>query len=100
MSSDITTSNGSHSPGQAAEEMLEHLKNHADKTRAAKYQRFFKEPVDYLGVGKEEFEEVQQNLLGRVEGTWTIKEAVQFCKLMVKDPHMESRGLGFRVVAA
>lgn len=99
MSSDITTPNGSYSPGQAAEEMLEHLKSHADKTRAAKYQRYFKEPVDYLGVGKERFEEVQQKLLGRVEGAWTIKEAVQFCNLMVKHPHMEARGLGFGVVA-
>jgi len=94
------TAKGSLSPRQAAEEMLEYLKSHANETRAASYQRYFKEPVDYLGVGKEKFEDIQQNLLHRVEGAWTIKEAVQFCKLMVKDPHMESRGLGFRVVAA
>ncbi len=94
------TAKSSLSPRQVAEEMLKLLKSHADKTRAASYQRYFKQPVDYLGVGKQRFEEVEQNLLDRVEGTWTIKQAVQFCKLMVKDPHMEIRGLGFRIVAA
>jgi 3-methyladenine DNA glycosylase AlkD len=80
--------------------MIEYLKSHADEARAASYQRYFKEPVDYLGVGKERMRNVHQNLLNRVEGAWTIKEAVRFCNLMVKDPHMEARGLGFRVVAA
>ncbi len=88
------------SPSMAAKETLEYLESHANPVRAASYQRYFKEPVDYLGVGKEAFEEAHQNLLDRVEGAWTIKQAVQFCNLMVKHPHMESRGLGFSVVAA
>jgi 3-methyladenine DNA glycosylase AlkD len=87
------------SPRQAAEEAIEYLKNHADETRAASYQRYFKEPVDYFGVNKQDFEEFYQNLLARIEGVWTIREAVRFCNWMVKDPHMETRGLGFRVVA-
>jgi len=94
------TSGSNLSPSQAAEEMLEYLKSHAEKTRAAKYQRYFKEPVDYLGVGKEVMMEVKQKLDDRVDGAWTIEEAVQFCDLMVRDPHMETRGLGFLVVAA
>ena len=94
------TAKSSLSPRHASEEMLRYLKSHANKTRAASYQRYFKEPVDYLGVGKVKMTEALQNLLDRVEGAWTIKEAVQFCNLMVKDPHMESRGLGFQVVAA
>jgi len=94
------TTKGNLSPRRVAEESLTYLKSHANKTRAASYQRYFKEPVDYLGVGKEKFEEIQRNLLDRVKGIWTIKQAVGFCKVMVKDPHMEARGLGFRVVAA
>lgn len=87
------------SPSQIAEEMLEFLKSHADEARAAKYQRYFKEPVDYLGVGKEKMAEAMQAVQDRVEGAWTIEDAVQFCDSMVKDPHMETRGLGFWVVA-
>ena len=94
------TAKRSLSPRQAAIESLDFLVNHADKTRAASYQRYFKEPVHYLGVGKEKMVEVHKDLLDRVEGVWTIKEAVRFCDLMVKDPHMEARGLGFQVVAA
>jgi 3-methyladenine DNA glycosylase AlkD len=87
------------SPSQLAEEMLEYLKSQADETRDAKYQRYFKEPVNYLGVGKEEMAEAIQDVQDRVEGAWTIEDAIRFCDLMVKDPHMEARGLGFRVVA-
>ena len=88
------------SPRKAAEEVLQLLRNSADETRAASYQRYFKEPVDILGVDKTTMVETTENLIGRIGDAWTIKQAVQFCKLMVRDPHMESRSLGFQVVAA
>ncbi len=91
---------GSPTPRRVAGETLDYLKTHANKARAASSQRYFKEPVDLFGLGAKEGKEVLQNLLRRVKGTWTIKEAVEFCKLMVKDPHLESRGIGYQIVAA
>jgi 3-methyladenine DNA glycosylase AlkD len=86
-------------PSRAAEETLERLRNLADPAKAASYQRYFKEPVDYFGLGTETARVVRQELLDRVRRNWTIKDAVRFCKAMVKDPHMESRGIGYQVVA-
>ncbi|MFC1573430.1 DNA alkylation repair protein, partial [Candidatus Eisenbacteria bacterium] len=85
-------------PRKAATEMLAYLRKNANKKRAQSYQRYFKEPVDYFGLGTENMKTVKRELLERTKGSWTTKEAVQFCKLMVKDPHMESRGLGYQVV--
>ena len=95
----MTAQTQSFAPPGMRKRSLDVLMSHADETRAASYQRYFKEPVHYLGVAKEKMAEVHKDLLDRVEGVWTIKEAVRFCDLMVKDPHMEARGLGFRVVA-
>jgi len=87
------------SPRQAAEEMLESLRAGANKTRAASYQRYFKEPVNYFGLDSQGARLIKQNLIDRIRGSWTIKDAVSFCKAMVRDPHMESRGIGYQVVA-
>jgi 3-methyladenine DNA glycosylase AlkD len=41
-----------------------------------------------------------KELLARVRGSWTLRDAVAFCKAMLRDPHLEPRGAGFQVVAA
>ncbi len=87
------------SPRQAAKETLAFLQANANAARAASYQRFFKEPVAYYGLGTQESRQVKLDLLASVEGRWTIQDAVRFCKAMVRDPHMEARGIGYQVVA-
>jgi 3-methyladenine DNA glycosylase AlkD len=87
------------SPRQAAEETLELLRAGADEAKAASYQRYFKEPVDYFGLGTQEARRIRQDLLARVEEHWTIEDAVRFCDAMIEDPHMESRGTGYQIVA-
>ena len=69
----------------------------ADAGRAASYQRYFKEPVDYLGLDREGSEGVRRELLERVGESWTIVDAVRFCDAMLRDPHMEARGTGYQV---
>lgn len=86
-------------PRRAALETTEFLRQHADAAKAASYQRYFKEPVDYYGLDSQQAREVKQGLLDRVEQTWTIDDAVVFCNAMVKDPHMEARGIGYQIVA-
>lgn len=84
---------------RAAEETLELLRGQANATRAASYQRYFKEPVDYFGLDTKSARRVQRNLLDRVGEDWTIRDAVRFCNAMLRDPHMEARGTGYQVVA-
>ncbi len=87
------------SPSRAAKEMLETLRGSANAARAESYQRYFKEPVNYFGLDTQGARRVKEELLAQVEGSWTIDDAVRFCKAMVRDPHMESRGIGYQVVA-
>jgi len=87
------------SPRQAAEETLELLRSSANEARATSYQRYFKEPVDYFGLDAKGARQIKEDLLGRVEGSWTFADAVRFCNAMVRDPHMEARGIGYQIVA-
>lgn len=86
-------------PHRAAEETLERLRRHANAKKAASYQRFFKQPVNYFGLDKQTSTEIKQDLFEKIQESWTIEDAVRFCKAMIKDPHMESRGIGYQVVA-
>jgi len=84
---------------QVAEQTLELLRAQANAARARSYQRYFKEPVDYYGLDSKSSRQVKEDLLARVEGSWTIDDAVRFCNWMIKDPHMEARGIGYQTVA-
>lgn len=87
------------SPRQAASETLQLLRTHANATRAASYQRYFKEPVNYFGLDNETAQRIKGDLFDRVKATWGIHDAVRYCNAMVRDPHMESRGIGYQIVA-
>lgn len=88
------------SPVQAATETLRLLHAAADATRAASYQRYFKEPVDYLGLDSKTVKKIKEDLRTAVEVTWNADDAVRFCDAMIEDPHMEARGIGYQIVAA
>lgn len=93
------TAQGKINPRKAAGDTLERLRSKANKAKAASYQRFFKEPVEFFGLDSKGAHHIKQDLLERVEGSWTIDDAIQFCRAMVRDPHMEARGIGYQVVA-
>ena len=87
------------SPRRKAAEMLERMRSCANEKKAASYQRFFKEPVTMFGIDGPTMRELNREVLGEVDKTWTLNDAVAFCKAMIRDPHMESRGTGFQMVA-
>ncbi len=87
------------SPRKAADETIDILRHCADKAIAASYQRYFKEPVEFFGVRTQGSREIKQELVTKVKGSWAVQDAVRFCNVMVRDPHMESRGIGYQVVA-
>jgi 3-methyladenine DNA glycosylase AlkD len=85
-------------PKDAALEALAYFRSHADEGKAAKLQRYFKEPVDYYGVDYGPFKEWKAEFQARLKEHWTIREAVEFCELMLEDKYMESRGTGYQAV--
>jgi len=87
-------------PRRAAEEIIQQLEREASPTRAASSQRYFKEPVELYGVDTPTCRGMAKALLRRAKGTWTLRDAVSFCQALVRDPHLEPRGIGFEVVAA
>jgi len=93
------TSADTPSPAQVAADTLEILHSGANEAKAASYQRYFKEPVDYLGLEHKAVQQIKQDLFDRFDEAWTIDDAVSFCEAMLEDPHMEARGIGYQVVA-
>jgi 3-methyladenine DNA glycosylase AlkD len=91
---------GTPSPRRAADEVLAALERRADPKRAASSQRYFKEEVELYGLDAPSSRALLKELLARVKGHWTLLEAVSFCNAMVRDPHLEPRGIGYQVVAA
>jgi 3-methyladenine DNA glycosylase AlkD len=87
------------SPHQVAAETLTLLRSHANAKRAASYQRYFKEPVHYFGLDNATSQKVKGDVYDRVRGSWSIQDAVRYCDAMVRDPHMEARGIGYQIVA-
>lgn len=87
-------------PRQAAEGMIAQMQRRADPAKAASYQRYFKEPVELYGLDTPTSRRMLKDLLARVKGSWTLRDAVSFCKAMVRDPHLEPQGIGFQAVAA
>lgn len=87
-------------PRNAAAEALAYFNANADQERAAKLQRYFKDPVNYFGVEWGPFKEWKAEFIGRLKAQWGIEEAVEFCEVMLEDSHMESRGIGYQVVGA
>lgn len=88
------------SPRVAADEALAFLSAHADGHRAAQLQRFFRDPVSYYGVDYGAFKEWKSGFLDRLAARWGLDEAVQLCRILLDDEHMEARGLGYQVVGA
>lgn len=88
------------SPRETAHDMIERVRRRADPKRAASTQRYFKEPVECYGLDTATGRALTRELLKRVKGSWSLEDAVAFCRAMVRDPHLEPRGIGYQVVAA
>lgn len=86
-------------PKEAAHEALTYFRNDSNPEKAEKLQRYFKDPVDSYGVDYGPFKEWKADFHERLRLGWTIKEALEFCELMLEDKYMESRGTGYQAVA-
>jgi len=86
------------SPKAAAMETIAFMKAGADEERAASYQRYFKEPVEWYGVEYNALKARRREVAAQVRGTWTLDDALLYCEEMLKDPHLEPRGDAFQTV--
>jgi hypothetical protein len=87
-------------PRRTAEGMIDEIRRRVDPKGAASTQRYFKEPIEVYGLGTSTSRGLMKDLLKRVRSSWTLRDAVAFCRAIVRDPHLEPRGIGFQVVAA
>jgi len=87
-------------PKRLAEETIAEMKRLADPKKAASYQRYFKEPVNWYGLDSATGKRLVKELTAKTRGVWAVADAVAFCNLMVRDPHIDPRGIAFQVVAA
>ena len=87
-------------PSRAAADAIAELRRRADPKKAASSQRYFKEPVALYGLDTPTAKAMIKDLVARFKRSWALREAVSFCNAMVRDPHLEPRGIGFQVVAA
>ncbi len=85
-------------PRQAAREAIAFMKANADETRAASFQRYFKEPVKAYGVEYAALKARRKDVAAQIRGTWTLDDALLYCEEMLKDPHLEPRGNAFQTV--
>jgi 3-methyladenine DNA glycosylase AlkD len=96
----VTKGPDQRTPRRAAAEVIAELRRRADPKKAASSQRYFKEPVAFYGLDAPTAKAMIKDLVARARRSWTLREAVSFCNVMVRDPHLEPRGIGFQVVAA
>ncbi|RPJ49163.1 MAG: DNA alkylation repair protein [Candidatus Latescibacterota bacterium] len=86
-------------PAKKADGTVRLLRSLADPEVARSGQRFFKEPVPLLGIPGPTINRVARELVRETRGCWTAREAVRFCDVLVREPHLEARAVGFLAVA-
>jgi 3-methyladenine DNA glycosylase AlkD len=84
---------------RVSREVLAYLAAQADPDRAESSQRFFKEPVALFGVSAAEQRRLARRLGTRLRPHWTWHQAVELVELLVQEPRLEARAVGFLVLA-
>lgn len=84
-------------PRQMADKCLRRLKKLADPLKAVGAQKYFKEEARFLGIPSPELREVGREVYEKIKAQWTVKEATDFCAVMLLDPFHEVKALGILV---
>jgi 3-methyladenine DNA glycosylase AlkD len=81
-------------PAQLARLGLRLLKEKTDPVRARGAQKYFKEEVQCLGLTAAQQRELALNVYLMIKNDWTVKEAISFCEIMLRESYFEARSLG------
>ncbi len=86
---------------QLASQTVGALEAAADSTRAAQARSYFKrhEKTEFYGVSSPKARQIERSLFQMVRGHWTIGDAVCYCDILIRKPHMESRFIGLLLLS-
>jgi 3-methyladenine DNA glycosylase AlkD len=87
------------SPRAAAREMRALLASRANPRRASDVQRYFKETVAAFGIPLPDLRRAVGGLAREVRTTWNVDDAVAFCDVLIRDPHLEAKAAGLELLA-
>jgi 3-methyladenine DNA glycosylase AlkD len=87
-------------PKKAARDAIAFMKSHSSQARVDTLQKYFKDPIQAYGVDYPAYKVWMKGFVKELKKGWVLQDAVEYCDIMVKDPHMEAPGNGFQVVAA
>jgi 3-methyladenine DNA glycosylase AlkD len=60
-------------------------------------QRYFKERALFLGIDTPDMRKLTQEFYQKIRPEWGVKEATEFCAIMLANPYHEVKGLGILV---
>jgi 3-methyladenine DNA glycosylase AlkD len=86
-------------PRQVAQVVKNDLESRADSRRAASSARFFKAPTPVYGVSAGTLRRYAKRLHRSLEAKWTLKQAIQLCAELMRDPYLEVKAVGLLVLS-
>ncbi len=88
-------------PKALAAESRACLRAAADPKVAAQLYSYFKqgERVTFYGLKTAAMRALERELFARAAGQWTLRDAVSYCGLMLRQPQLEAKGLGVMILA-
>jgi 3-methyladenine DNA glycosylase AlkD len=85
-------------PAKMAPLCVRRLRTQADPVRAAGAQRYFKDTIIAFGLTAPQVREHAGEAYRLIEGRWGVAEAIEFCGLMLANPHFEAKAVGVLVL--
>ena len=84
-------------PQRLAAKTLARLRAMGDPRVASRGLTFFKDgdDVSLYGIKSSAVRGVEKEAFRLVRKTWAVGQAIAFCDLMVRDPHLEAKAVGF-----
>ncbi len=83
---------------QAAKLVVTQLHKLANVEKAKAAQRYFAEPIQALGIDAAVARRLALDWVRRVKPTWHLRDAVDFCDLLLPEPHLDTRMVGVLIV--
>jgi 3-methyladenine DNA glycosylase AlkD len=74
------------------------LESRADRERALRSRRYFKEKVEFLGVTTPEIRTIESDVWNRIRSRWKLEDAIAYAEAMLADRFHEVRALGLLVL--
>jgi 3-methyladenine DNA glycosylase AlkD len=79
-------------PDEVAQRAVSLIKRKANPERAVGAQRYFKEQVASYGLTSNEVRDIAKALFEDVRGTWSVREAVDLCEILLPNKYLDVKG--------